>query len=313
MWNIISRIGIDDRAFYPIYVISKHMKANYMDYLKAKDTDFTGQNVILHCVWKKNQYDAWKDLPKKLKAQAKNLWVEFDADSHLDKLYLLDLPKKQSSFFYKIFEPVDKFIWEEPMFYNPFIRDVERIQLRCYHQEFEKQISAVKDIDFFTCIDTDKNISETISLFSELKRRGHSICFMFLNQNLYNFYKDKLDFPTIVNTVKFSNTSIQRFNHLMQRSKVYIDLSYRLTTGRVVYDASFYGAYFVGTNTYGATDVLFPEYALTPYPVDLKKTLEYSERALSDWTKEKIIAKRNQLRAHANVELFIKELEERSR
>jgi len=313
MWYIVSRIGIDYAAFYPIYVLSKHMKAKYMNYLEAKDTNFSGANVILHCVWKKNQYDAWKTLPEKIKKEAKNLWVEFDADSHLDKLYQLDRPKNSSQFFQKTFAPVDKFIWEEPLFYNPFVRPVERIQLRCYHKEFEKPISAIKDIDFFTCLDTDKNISETITLFTELKKAGHSICFMILNQNLFNFYKDKLPFPIITNELKFSNNSIQRFNHLMQRSKVYVDLSYRLTTGRVVYDASFYGAYFVGSNTYGATDVLFPEYSLTTYPVDLTKTFEYCERALSDWTKEKIVEKRNQLRTHANVDLFIKELEERSK
>lgn len=313
MWYIISRIGIDTKAFYPIYAISKHMNAKYINYLGAKDINFKGANVILHCVWKKNQYDAWKTLPTKLKKEAKNLWVEFDADDHMDKLYRLDKPKNNSRFFQKIFEPVDKFIWEEPMFYNPFARPVERIQLRCYHQEFEKPISAIKDINFFTCLDSERNLAETIELFTELHRRKYSVCFMILRNDLYEFYKNKLEFPIITNSSKFTANSIQRFNHLMQRSKVYVDLSYRLTTGRVVYDAAFYGAYFVGSNTYGATDVLFPEYSITTYPVDLSLALDKSIEALSNWDKEKIVKKRNQLRTHANVELFIKELEERSK
>ncbi len=105
-WYIISRVGVDTKAFYPIYVITKHMNAKYINYLEAKDIDFTGANVLLHCVWKKNQYDAWKTLPKKLGKQAKNFWIEFDADNHLDRLYKLDEPKNISRFFYKIFELV---------------------------------------------------------------------------------------------------------------------------------------------------------------------------------------------------------------
>lgn len=312
-WYIISRVGIDDRAFYPIYVISKYMDAKYINYSEANNIDFTGKNVILHCVWKKNQYNTWKTLPEKLSKQAKNFWIEFDADSHLDSLYLLDGPKNTSRFFYKIFEPCKQFIWEQPMFYNPFSRDIERIQLRCYHQEFEKPISAIKDIDFFTCVDTNKNVLEIIEVFTELKKRGYSICFMILNESLYNFYKNKLDFPIITNTEKFTRGSIERFESLMARSKVYVDLSPRLTTGRVVYDAAFRGTFFVGTDTYGATNVLFPEFSLTPYPINMQKVIDKCILAREGWNKESVLAKREEFRKQANVNIFIKELEERSK
>ena len=313
MWYIISRIGVDMKAFYPIYVITKNMDAKYVNYLEAQDIDFTGANVILHCVWKKNQYDAWKNLPKRLAKEAKNLWVEFDADNHLDRLYQLDEPKNEARFFHKIFAPVDKFIWEQPNFYNPFARNIERIQLRCYHKEFEKPILKHKDIDFFTCLDTGKNVVETIELFTEFKKRGHSVCLMILNQERHNFYKNKLDFPIVTNVQKFGRGSIQRFEKLMERSKVYVDLSYRLTTGRVVYDAAFRGTYFVGTNTYGATKELFPEYALTTYPVNLDITMIIAQEAYKSWTPEKVLRKRDYLREHASVEGFLKELKERSK
>ena len=312
-WYIVSRIGVDMKAFYPIYVITKNMDAKYLNYLEARDVDFTGANVILHCVWKKNQYDAWKNLPKKLGKEAKNFWIEFDADNHLDRLYQLDGPKNTARFFHKIFAPCNKFIWEQPSFYNPFARPVERIQLRCYHPEFQKPIPKVKDIDFFTCIDSDKNVVETLELFTELKKKGFSISVMILNKERYEFYKDKLDYPIITNATKFTRGSIQRFEHLMNRSKVYIDLSYRLTTGRVVYDAAFRGTYFVGTNTYGATNELFPEYALTTYPINLNKALVWSLKAREDWTPKNILKKRKELNEHASVEGFIKELKERSK
>lgn len=313
-WYIISRIGVDTKAFYPIYVITKHMNAKYLNYLEAKDTDFTGANVLLHCVWKKNQYDAWKTLPKKLGREAKNFWIEFDADNHLDRLHKLDGPKNISRFFYKIFEPCNQFIWEQPMFYNPFARDVERIQLRCYHPEFERPITTfIKDIQFFSCIDSGKNVLETIELFTELKKRGHSLCLMILNRDLYEFYKDKLDFPIINNAIKFSRGSVQRFEGLMNRSKVYIDLSHRLTTGRAVYDAAFRGTFFVGTDTYGATEVLFPEYALSTYPVNLYKVLDKSLQALSEWNPKNVLGKRDYFRTHAGIDKFLMELEERSK
>jgi hypothetical protein len=313
MWYIISRIGVDTKAFYPVYVIQRNLNAKYVNYLEAQDMDFTGANVILHCVWKLDQYNAWKNLPKKLKKEAKNFWIEFDADNHLDRLHLLDEPKKTSRFFHKTFEPCDRFIWEQPLFYNPFIRDVERIQLRCYHTQWEKPISKIKDIDFFTCLDTNKNVVETLELFTELYRKGHSLCVMILNKERYEFYKKKLDYPIITNVQKFGRGSIQRFEHLMNRSKVYVDLSYRLTTGRVVYDAAFRGTSFVGTNTYGATDVLFPEYSITTYPVDLHETLKLCEYALSERSDEKVLRKRDHFRNDASVQNFIKELDERSK
>ena len=136
---------------------------------------------------------------------------------------------------------------------------------------------------------------------------------MILNKELFNFYKDKLDFPIITNSTKFSKASIHRFEHLMSRSKVYIDLSHRLTTGRAVYDAAFRGTFFVGTNTYGATDVLFPEYSLTTYPIDLETTLDRSLEALSNWNPQSVLEKRDYFRKHASVEGFLLELERRSK
>jgi len=104
----------------------------------------------------------------------------------------------------------------------------------------------------------------------------------------------------------------RRFEELMKRSKVYIDLSYRLTTGRVVYDAIYNGAYFAGTNTYGATDILFPEYSVTPYPINLESIYTKAYEALGNWSLNNVEHKRAYLREHASVENFIKELKERS-
>jgi hypothetical protein len=289
------------------------MDAKYVNYLEAQDIDFTGANVILHAVWKLDQYNAWKNLPERLAKQAKNFWVEFDADNHLDRLYQLDPPKNQARFFHKTFEHCDKFIWEQPMFYNPFARPIERIPLRCYHKQFEKPIPAIKDIDFFTCIDTDKNIIETIELFTELYESGYTVSLMILNQERFNFYRDRLDFPIITNATKFSRGSVQRFEHLMGRSKVYVDLAHRLTTGRAVYDAAFVGTYFVGTDTYGATNQLFPEFELSTYPVDLYRTLNTCMRARSEWTPDNVLKKRDYFRNHVGIDKLISELTERSR
>lgn len=313
MWYIISRIGVDTKAFYPIYVLQRNMNAKYINYLEAQDMDFTGDNVILHCVWKLDQYNAWKNLPERLSKEAKNFWVEFDADNHLDRLYKLDGPKNTGLFFHKTFEHCDRFIWEEPYWYNPFARPVERLPLRCYHQQWEKPIAKIKDIDFFTCIDTEKNVAETLELFSELKKRNYSISVMILNTELYEFYKDKLPYPIITNSRKFSRGSIQRFEHLMDRSKVYVDLTYRLTTGRVVYDAAYRGTFFVGTETYGATEMLFPEYSLNPYPINLSHALNMCEQALSERTRERILYKRDYFRKEAHIDNLINDLKERSK
>ncbi|MHA1949594.1 MAG: hypothetical protein ACW987_06965 [Candidatus Thorarchaeota archaeon] len=312
MWYIVSRIGVDTKAFYPIYVLQRNMNAKYVNYLEAQDIDFTGDNVILHAVWKLDQYKAWRNLPERLAKEARNFWIEFDADNHLDRLYQLDEPKNTARFFHKTFEPCNKFIWEQPLFYNPFARHVERLPLRCYHTQFEKPIKAIKDIEFFTCIDTDKNVAETLELFTELKKRNHSVCVMILNKERYEFYKDKLDYPIITNATKFTSNSIKRFENLMDRSKVYVDLTYRLTTGRAVYDAAFRGTYFVGTDTYGATGQLFPEYELSTYPVNLYQTLNRCLQARHEWTPENVLKKRDFFRNEMNIERLIEDLKERS-
>ena len=135
-WYVISKHGTDFRVNYPISVIHNNLGSHFVDYRNAYKLDYTNSNVILHCVWKKDQYEEWKNLFP-LVTKAKNFWLEFDADNHLDKLYGLDQPKDTARFFYKVFEPCNKFIWEQPLYYNPFVRDVERIPLRFYSTKFE--------------------------------------------------------------------------------------------------------------------------------------------------------------------------------
>jgi hypothetical protein len=310
-WYVVSKHQTDTGANYPISVIHTNLGSELLNYRQAYKVNFTGSNVILHCVWKKDQYFEWKDLFPVV-TKAKNLWLEFDADSHLDKLHGLDQPKDISRFFYKTFEPVTKFIWEQPMFYNPFVRDVERIQLRFWTPRFQKPVPVKKDIDFFTCLDTNKNVLETLELYTRLHKGGYKVCLMFLNQDLYNFYKDKLDYPIITNARKFQKGSQKRFEELMTRSRVYIDLSYRLTTGRVVYDAIYRGAYFVGTDTYGASSVLFPEYTMKTYPVDLQNIYTTAIIAKGNWSRSNVQKKINYASEHADVRGFIKEIKERS-
>jgi hypothetical protein len=262
-------------------------------------------------VWKKDQYEEWKNLFP-LVTKANNFWLEFDADNHLDKLHGLDQPKNISRFFYKVFEPATKFIWEQPIWYNPLLRDVERISLRFYTTKFEKPINPSKDIDFFTVLDTDKNVLETLELFTKLHSDGYKVCVMIINKNLYEFYQDKLDYPIVTNEPKFRTKSVKRFEELMARSKVYVDLSYRLTTGRVVYDALFHGAYFVGTYTYGATDWLFPEYVVSSYPVLLPHAYEKCIEALGKWSVDNVKTKRAWALRNAGIKGFIEELKARS-
>jgi len=311
-WYVISKQNTDFSANYPISVIHNNLGSEFLSYRQAYKKNFSGSNVILQCVWKKNQYDEWRDLFP-IVTKAENFWLEFDADNHLDKLYGLDPPKNISQFFYKIFEPCNKFIWEQPMFYYPFSREVERIQLRFWTPKFQKPIPVKKDIDFFTCLDTNKNVIETFELFSRLYKDGYKVCVMVLNKDRYNFYKDKLDFPIITNTTKFAKGSQERFEELMVRSRVYVDLSYRLTTGRVVYDAIYRGAYFVGTDTYGASSILFPEYTMKTYPVDLIKLYHTCVEAKENWARSKVDQKITYASEKANIRSFVEELKERSK
>jgi hypothetical protein len=311
-WYVISKSNTDMSANYPISVIHNNLGSEFLSYRQAYSKDFTGTNLILQCVWKKNQYDEWKNLFP-IVAKAKNFWLEFDADNHLDKLYGLDQPKDISRFFYKIFEPCSKFIWEQPLWYNPFVREVERIPLRFYTTRFQKPVPVKKDIDFYTCMDTNKNVLETLELFTRFHKDGYKVCLMILNKDLFNFYKDKLDFPVITNERKFNKSSVKRYEDLMTRSRVYVDLTYRLTTGRVVYDALYRGTYFVGTKTYGGTDHLFPEYSMLTYPVDLRYAYETSLQALDDWTRSNVEAKRAEAIQNAGIRGFIKELREMSK
>ena len=233
--------------FYPISVINKHLNSELITYDDAKQRDFSGKNVILHCVWKLNCYNKWSSLPSRLEKEAKNLWIEFDADDNLTKLYAFDRSKDTPRFLTRLFKDNKKLIWEQSIDYNIFLDDKLLLPLRCYDTRFEKNLRS-KDIDFFTVIEgSNNNLAESLELFTKLHSDGYKICFMLLNKQNYTYYKDKLDFDIITNDTKFSENSIKRFETLMDRSKVFIDLSYRHTTGRVVYDALYRGTIALAT------------------------------------------------------------------
>ena len=100
----------------------------------------------------------------------------------------------------------------------------------------------------------------------------------------------------------------KRWYSLLDRSKVLVALPYRLTLGRVLYEALFHGALSVCTNTYGASELLFPEYTVPSHTIDLNNVRVKCIQALKRWSPASIRNQRSKAADCAGIQRTIRRL-----
>jgi len=310
-WIVISHETYTSE-FYPAHMMAKWMPAKKLNYNQASvlpPAFWEDKGVVFHIVWSKACVLDWKKCLNRIADSARVCWIEFDADQHLNSLVEIEKGLNSPlSIYSHLRNASDKFIWEAPLQFNLFDEQAIRLPLKMYDRSREKDYPK-KDIDFFGFVDFgSRNIVTTLKLMDMLHSDGHKVCCMILDKGNYEFYKDTLPFEIVGNAEKFKVDSVTKFYGILSRSKVFVDISYRLTTGRAVYDALFHGAVGVCTNTYGATECLFSEYAVNPLMIDMPAIYQKCKRARSEWSPEAIVKFRERANKTASIDGFCKEL-----
>lgn len=299
-------------GFYPAGLIANRLDLR-LGYIQAKKKPISfwkGKDVYFHICWKEQWKNIWVNYYKDIASTAKSFWIEFDADQHLNRLEGIDKGTGIPWMIPRLEEVSNKFVWEIPLKYNCFSGSVERIPLRMYDKSMECSIGGERDIDFLGLVDTgSRNASLTLKLLESLSSEYNVKCIVISN-SAYNLYKDAVSFELIKNT-KFDPSSVKVFHSLLDRSKVFIDVAYRLTAGRNIYEALYHGCLAVSSNTYGATKYLFPEFGVEPVYFDLPKVRSTAFKALNSWSVENIQTKREQVFDLASIDKFVKELKSR--
>jgi len=314
--------GNNGNGFYPIDIIGQDLEATRLTYSQANKQPagfWKDKHVLFHIVWKGDYILKWEGLYLAVAKHAKVFWIEFDADHHINNLHSMDNRrggKKKPLFLWRgLLRATNRFVWETPLSFNPFIKDVIRLPLKIYQRKRERPLRNRKsrDIDFLGFVDHgNKNLAPTLHLLQVLKVEGYSVRCIILNKSTIGVYKSALKYPLVKNE-KFTPGGETTFHGLLDRTKVFVDLSNRLTTGRVIYEALFGGAVAVGPRTYGSTDLLFPDLSVDTFMLDMPDIYEKCIKAVSTWSVQELKKYRAQAVKNAWAGTFKKDLMEASK
>jgi hypothetical protein len=315
-WIIVSKSSGGDR-FYPIHSIRKKLRCPKIGYKQAQNKPMAfwkDKNVIFHMVWAQEHPFVWRKFYKQIAENAKSFWIEFDADYHFNNLKGMDIASWGGPLFIynEIAKVSPRLIWEFPMSYNPFLLDVERLKLCVYERRWEKPVKPNRPIDFLAFLDsTSRNTVLTLRLLEAFTEEGFNVKCIFLNKKFHRFYKDKLNFPIIKNS-KFTVNAEKVFHKQLLESKVFLDLSDRLTMGRNIYESLFYGAIPVASKSYGATNVIAPQYGIDPYNIDIADIYAKALTATESWSAGTVQQLRQEAFKRGSIGKFIQQLKERT-
>ena len=95
-------------------------------------------------------------------------------------------------------------------------------------------------------------------------------------------------------------------------SKVFIDLSTRLTTGRTIYESFFNGNLCICPQSYGVSEILFPDLSVDTFYMDVPLVEEKCRQLLATWSPDEVKLRRKHAREHAIPKVMIDELKAKS-
>lgn len=311
-WVVISK-NRSSNEFYPIDVIGNSLpNTTRMDYHEAsgKPSSFwKDKRVIFHMTWAGKYLKFWDTFYRHIARSCPQFWIEFDADNHMNNLQYIDKSfRSHMCMYYKLYKYCKRYIWELPMTFNPFMGNPTKVPAGIYQRSRERPIQK-KDIDFLAFIDLPgHNTANTFRLLTTLSGEGYTVKCIIINADRYKWYKGGTwNFEIIKNSKTIPGQKL--FHGLLDRSKVYVDLSCRLTLGRNLYEALFHGALGVCPNTYGTSPLLFPDLMIEPYIIDLVKVHEKCMQAVKKWSPGVVQKYRNKAADIAGIQRTIRRLQ----
>ena len=283
---------------------------NYQE-AKQKPVDFWKDKKIVFHMADRNRKE-WVPFYKQVIDNAKISWIKFAAKTFMT--YMIELDKRRYDIplsFYRIIDDAcDNILWELPLNYGGFFRNKNKVPLTLYDKKYEIPLKK-KNIDFLGVIDKyhGSNAIRTLELMKRLNQAGYKVkCILISGKgNIYKKYKKRtVGIDIIPNTKNPQGQEI--FHKLCQDSKIMIDLSFRWTYGRVVYEALLNGAISICTNTYGASHHLFPDLIVDASNFDMQETYQKCVDVIEGWSPEVVKKYRQQAHILASPQVFANNL-----
>lgn len=249
--------------FFPSKIYPEAIGAQRVTFQEASRKNlrfWKDKAIIFHLADRERQ--SWLPYYKSIIKASKIAWLKFICGIYMTDMTYMDMERYDSplSTYRMLYDVCKNMIWELPPNCNIFLENINKVPLTLYDAQYEKPISNEKDIDFLVVIDDRLyyNYVKTLELARLLSARFNVKCILIKDANQrHAMYHNKLPFETIVNGKDI--VSQEKFWRLLGRSKVMLDLSFRWTYGRIIYEALFNGTLAICPHTYGASYHLFPD------------------------------------------------------
>ena len=306
-------------AFFPSNIFPEAIDSQRMNYLEAKNKPldyWKDKKIIFHMADKDR--GIWIPYYKDVIKSAKIAWIKFVAGVFMTDMTQLDRRRYSQpvmktvplSFFRMIDDACDNILWELPLNYEGFWKEKNIVPMTLYDVKYEFPIKE-KSIDFLAVIDDRLyyNYIKTLELMRRLSQAGYKVKCILIRDSGYlfkNYTKQTIGFETIPNGKDRKSQKI--FYDLCQQTKIMIDLSFRWTYGRVVYEALFNGALSICTNTYGASHHLFPDLMVDTSNFSMKDTYKKCVDLVEKWTPKLVKDYRKRAVRLASPQIFAEKL-----
>ena len=313
-WITISKDGKGDR-FYPIHQIRQALGATGLTYKEAAQrnrSDFNAANVYFQMCWAREYMELWYTYYKEIAERAKNFWIEFDADGWMNELSRFDTThsfRPPFAFWKDVVEVGDQIVWECNPEYLPW-KNANPINIKLYDEKWQKPVKS-KPFDFLFLVDAGaQNAALTMKVAEDLAKT-YKVHAIINHKGFYNAYKDHVNFTVHYNG-KWEKKHEDYFHQLLDASKVYVELSYRNTLGRNIYEALFHNCICVVPENYGAAQ-LFRKYTVQTHMPNYDSVVDACKRARKDVDVLGVELYVKHAKKHFHIRQFVNELEDRSR
>lgn len=302
--------------FFPSKIFPEAINARRVTFEEASEKDlgfWKDKAVIFHLADRRQ--DAWIPYYKDIINASKIAWLKFICGIYMTDMTYTDMEVYDTplSAYRMLYDVCKNMIWELPPNCNIFPSDINKVPLTLYDERYERLINNKKDIDLLVVIDDRLyyNYVKTLELTRLLSLNFNVICILIKDANQkHTMYHNKLPFKTIINGKDPESQEI--FWDLLRRSKVMLDLSFRWTYGRVIYEALFNGALAICPHTYGASYHLFPDLVVDTSNYKLETVYDKCAKAIQGWSVERVQLYRERAKEVASPSVFAQRINDLS-
>lgn len=309
-WFCPTTLKSPNTVFFPSNIYPEAIGGHRLSYKEAQNKPpkfWNDKGVVFHMPDRHyvQQYIKWMD---KVVKNAKIAFIKFSAlFGATDMVHYDKHPSRPIMCHYrKMGDLTPNFLWELPMNRTLFFKHINKVPMFLYAKRYQEQIQD-KEWDFLIFMDGRYTFNwvPSLRLGNILHEDGYKVLGLFLGHNA-KIYHNKMKFKTIIG--KREGPGRDKFYRLLRKSKIFVDLSYRWTYGRVIYETLFLGAVSVCPSTYGASEHLFPDLIVDTANLNPAVVLNKCRETIEQWTPNLVKKYRNRALNKASPECLRKEL-----